>query len=399
MGGLGRIVVVGAGVMGGWTAFWLRRRGWEVTLVDQYGPGSSLASSGDETRVTRSAHGPDELYPRWQRNALEQWRRLEEEAHVRLVVPTGVTWFAHRDDGFEGESLANLARLGIPARRLEVDQLRERWPQIAPDGISWVLWEPEAAAIMARRGMIALADLFVRDGGFLERGRVLPPEGSDVVDGRLGRLRLADGRELRADAFVFAAGPWLPRLLPDVPSLELQVTRQEIVYFATPTGDSRFDAGALPTWVDYEGAFYGLPSIEGRGLKVAPDWPGPVVDPDHEERRLSDERVEAARSFVRLRFPALADQPVSEGRICQYETTPDTHFVIDRHPAWENAWVAGGGSGHGFKHGPSIGEYVSALASGDEAAAAALEPPDDRFVLRRRGAGQGMRTSGSPPSR
>jgi len=398
MAGLGRIVVVGAGVMGGWTAFWLRRRGWEVTLVDQYGPGSSLASSGDETRVTRSAHGPDELYPRWQRHALEQWRRLEEEAHVRLLVPTGVTWFAHREDGFEGESLATLARLGIPARRLEPGELRERWPQIAADGISWVLHEPEAAVIMARRGMLAVADLFARDGGSLDHGRVLPPDQTDGAGGRLRGLRLADGRELRADAFVLAAGPWLPRLLPDVASLELQVTRQEIVHFATPAGDARFDADALPTWVDYEGAFYGLPSIEGRGLKVAPDWPGPVVDPDHEERRLSDERVEAARRFLRRRFPALAHQPVAEGRICQYETTLDTHFVIDRHPAWENAWVVGGGSGHGFKHGPSIGEYVSALASGDEAAAAELAPPDDRFALRRRVAGQGMRTSGSPPS-
>jgi sarcosine oxidase len=396
MTGLGRIVVVGAGVMGGWSAFWLRRRGWEVTLIDQYGPGSSLASSGDETRVTRSAHGPDELYPRWQRHALEQWRRLEEEAHVALVVPTGVVWFAHRDDGFEGESLATLARLGIPAHRLEVTELGERWPQISVEGISWVLYEAEAAVLMARQGMLAVADLFVSDGGRLERGRVLPPDQTDSAGGRLHRLRLADGRQLNADAFVLAAGPWLPRLLPHV-ALELQVTRQEIVYFATPPGDGRFDAGALPTWVDYEGAFYGLPSIEGRGLKVAPDWPGPIVDPDSEDRRLSHERVKAARAFVRRRFPALATQPVAEGRICQYETTPDTNFIIDRHPAWENAWVVGGGSGHAFKHGPSIGEYVSALATGDEAAAADLVPADDRFALRPRAAGQGMRTSGAPP--
>ncbi|MGZ6300435.1 MAG: FAD-dependent oxidoreductase [Candidatus Limnocylindria bacterium] len=397
MAGQGRIVVVGAGVMGGWTAFWLRRRGLAVTLVDQYGPGSSLATSGDETRVTRSAHGSDDLYPRWQRLALDQWRLLEEEAHVRLVVPTGVVWFVHRDDGFEGVSLATLARLDIPAERLEVAEAARRWPQIAFDGIAWVLHEPEAAVVMARRAMLALADLFVRDGGIVERGRVLPLDETDGAGGRLHRLRVADGRQLSADAFVLAVGPWLPRLLPDVSALQLEITRQELVYFATPPGDGRFDAGVLPTWVDYEGAFYGLPSIEGRGLKVAPDWPGAVVDPDREERRLSDERVAAARDYVRRRFPAMGEQPVAEGRICQYETTPDTHFIIDRHPGWENAWVVGGGSGHGFKHGPSIGEYLSALVIGDEDAAVGLAPSDERFGLRPRSSGHGMRTSGAPP--
>ncbi len=392
----GRVVVVGAGVMGAWTALWLRRRGADVILVDQYVPGSSLATSGGDTRVSRSAHGSDELYPRWQRRALAQWRETEEAVHQRLVVETGVTWFAHASDGFEAESLATLTRLRIPVERLSLQALADRWPQVATDGIDWVLHEPEAAVIMARRAVAAVAGLLVRDGGALQRARILPPDATDGSGGRLRRLRTADGGALEADACVLAAGPWLPRLVPAL-SGQISVTRQEIVFFATPPGDHRFDAGVLPTWVDYEGAFYGLPSVEGRGFKVAPDWPGPIVDPDLEERRLSDERVAAARSFLGRRFPALAAQPVSEGRICQYETTPDTHFVIDRDPRWENVWVAGGGSGHAFKHGPVIGEYLSALVIGDEEAAAALTPPDERFALRPRVAGRGMRTSAAGP--
>ncbi len=382
--------------MGAWTALWLVRRGAAVTLVDQYPPGSSLATSGGDTRVSRSAHGSDEHYPRWQRRSLAQWRELEAAVHERLVVPTGVTWFAHAADGFEAESLATLTRMAIPVERLEADAAAQRWPQISTEGIRWVLHEPEAVVLMARRATAALGELFVRDGGALQRGRVLPPQETDGADGRLRRLRTAEGGVLEADAFVLAAGPWLPRLVPALDG-QLAVTRQELVFFATPPGDARFEAGALPTWVDYDAAFYGLPSVEGRGVKVAPDWPGPVVDPDHEERRLSDERVEAARAFVRRRFPALADQPVAEGRICQYETTPDTHFVIDRDPRWSNAWVAGGGSGHGFKHGPVIGEYLSALVAGDEQAAAELAPPDDRFAMRPRVAGRGMRTSAAGP--
>lgn len=391
-----RIVVVGAGVMGSWTALWLRRRGADVVLVDQYAPGSSVATSGGDTRVSRSAHASDELYPRWQRRSLVQWRALEEATHERLVVETGVTWFAHEQDGFEAESLATLTRLGIPAERLSAEAFAARWPQVAPDGIQWVLHEPEAAVVMARRAVAALAGLVVRDGGSLRRTRVLPPDETDGTGGRLHRLRTADRDHLQADAFVLAAGPWLPRLVPALDG-QISVTRQEIVFFATPPGDGRFEAGSLPTWVDYDSAFYGLPSVEGRGLKVAPDWPGPIVDPDHEDRRLSQERVSAAQAYVARRFPAMAGQPVAEGRICQYETTADTHFVIDRDPRWENAWVAGGGSGHAFKHAPAIGEYLSALVLADEAAAAALAPPDTRFALRPRTPGRGMRTSAAGP--
>jgi sarcosine oxidase len=376
------VVVVGAGAFGSWTALWLLRRGASVTLAEQYGPGNSLSSSGDESRVTRSAHGPDELYPRWQRRALDQWRALDPS----LFVPTGVTWFVGDDDAFEARSLAVLGRLGIPAERLEIDAAAERWPQIAMDGVRWILHEPEAGALMARRAVAAAVATFAAEGGRL----------------RIGRVRLADDRLLvedepiGADAIVFAAGPWLPKLLGPIPGLDLGVTRQEVVYFATPPGDDRFDAGGHPIWVEYGAAFYGLPSIEHRGFKVAPDWPGPIVDPDRQERRLTDERVDAARAYLRRRFPALGEQPVAEGRVCQYELTRDTHFVIDRHPRVPGGWIVGGGSGHGFKHAPVVGEYVSALMT--EAPIEEIAPPDDRFALRRRTDATGMRTAAAEPS-
>jgi sarcosine oxidase len=245
---------------------------------------------------------------------------------------------------------------------------------------------------------MAVSRAFAEDGGELRVAAALPPEQTDGDGRRLTRIRLRAGDTLESDAFVFACGPWLARLFPNLVGDLLTVTRQEIIYFAPPPGDGRFDAGPLPTWVDYDRAFYGIGSVEGRGLKVAPDWPGPEVDPDHEERRLSDERVEAARAFMGRLFPAMAGRPVSEGRVCQYELTADTHFILDRHPAWSNAWIVGGGSGHGFKHGPAIGEYLAALVMADADAAAQLAPPDDRFALRPRVPATGMRTAGAPPS-
>ena len=373
-----RVVVIGAGVFGAWTALWLLRRGASVTLVEQYGPGNPLSSSGDESRVTRSAHGPDDHYPRWQRRALAQWRELDPS----LVVPAGATWFAAAGDAFEAQSLEVLGRLGIPAERVEVAEAARRWPQISMDGVAWVLHEPEAAALLARRAVAATVRAFVAEGGELQVGRAsLDQDGVVRVDGGTPSF----------DAVVFAAGPWLPKLLGDL-VVDLAVTRQEVVYVATPPGDDRFDAGNHPIWVEYGAAIYGLPSIEHRGFKVAPDTPGPIVDPDTQDRRLTDEGVALARRYLARRFPALADRPVAEGRVCQYETTPDTHFIIDRLPALGtlNAWVVGGGSGHGFKHGPAVGEYLSGLVTGQPVAD--LAPPDDRFALRPRVAGLGMRT-------
>jgi glycine/D-amino acid oxidase-like deaminating enzyme len=374
------VVVIGAGAFGSWTALWLRRRGASVTLVEQYGPGNSLSSSGDESRVTRSAHGADTHYPLWQRRALDHWTNLDQDLFVR----TGVLWLARRDDGFEADSATSLERLVIPCERLKADALRARFPHMQTDDIAWGLYEPEGGVLLARRAVAATARAFVREGGEIRIG-LARLEGEAV---------LVEAERLEADAFVFAAGPWLPKLLGSVAGLELKVPQQEVIYFATPPGDDRFDAGNHPTWVEYDAAFYGLPSIEGRGFKVAPDWPGPIVDPDRQERRLSDERVEASRAYLRRRFPTLADQPVAEGRVCQYELTADTHFIIDRHPAFAGGWVVGGGSGHGFKHGPVVGEYLAALVMGE---ASDLAPPDERFALRHRAPAPGVRTSGANP--
>jgi glycine/D-amino acid oxidase-like deaminating enzyme len=308
-------------------------------------------------------------------------------------VRTGVLWLAGAEDGMEADSRATLSALSIPVERLSPQELMARWPQISTDGLAWALYEPEGGALMARRATAAAARDFTDAGGRFRHAAVGPPQAT--AESRLGRIALSDGSVLEADVFVFAAGPWLAALLPDVVgSQRLAVTRQEVVYLSPPAGDARFDAGNLPIWVEYAAAFYGIPSIEGRGMKFAPDRPGPIIDPEHLERRPTDEALAAAHDYARLRFPALAGSPVNESRVCQYESTADSHFIIDRHPAWEDAWVVGGGSGHGFKHGPAIGEYAAALVTADEAIAAELAPPDDRFRLADRApAGAGLRTA------
>ena len=367
------VVVVGAGVMGAWTALQARRQGRQTTLIDAFGAGHSRATSGDETRIIRASHGVDPFYARWSREAREAWIALGEASGERLFVPAGALWFAHAEDGFEASSEATLRKLGIPVERLSRAALAGRWPQLAADDLAFAVFEPEAGLLMARRGVAAVARQFEAEGGRFELASATP--------GRQHRRRLeavvtGDGTRIAADQFVFAAGPWLPRLFPEVAGNLIRVTKQDVVFVGPPAGDRRFDADELPCWVDYGAAFYGIPAVEGRGMKLAPDRYGPVFDPTNGERIVDPESVRLARRYLSRRFPGLAGAPVVETRVCQYETTPDSHFVIDRHPDLDNAWLVGGGSGHGFKHGPVIGRHVVARLGGADPA-----PGEERFGL------------------
>ena len=359
--------------MGAWTAFWASRKGLTTTLVDAWGAGHPRATSGDETRIIRSSYGSDVLYARWARQALDHWRRFGEEWGERLFEPVGTLWFGHRLDGFEAASLAVLRAEGIPVEQLAVDEARRRWPQIDFEDNAFVVYEPEAGALMARRGTLAATRAFERDGGRFELAAARPGRttGRRMVDVILG-----DERRLAAGTFVFAAGPWLPRLFPDLLGPLIRVTKQDVFFFGPTGGDGRYAGGPMPTWVDYDAAFYGVPGLDGRGPKLAPDRYGPVFDPSLGERIVDPDSTRLAREYAARRFPGLAGQPIVETRVCQYETTPDSHFIIDRHPDYDNVWIAGGGSGHAFKHGPRIGEYLA-----DRIGGTPLGPDEARFSL------------------
>ena len=387
MTGRGSLVVVGAGTMGAWTALQAARAGWQVTLVDAYGAGSPRATSGDETRIIRASHGTDRFYTRWSRDAREAWLAFGEEVGEAFLVPAGALWFAHREDGFEAASVATLREMDIPVERLAPDEVATRWPQVAAMDLAFAVFEPEAGLLMARRSVARVARRVVELGGTVELAWARP--GRRAPDGRLEDVELGDGRRLTADRFVFACGPWLPRVFPDIATDLVRVTKQDVCFVGPAGGDGRFDAAALPCWVDYDASYYGIPAVDGRGMKIAPDRYGPVFDPSAGERLIDPDTVRLARTYLARRFPDLAGAPIVETRVCQYETTPDTHFVIDRHPALENAWLVGGGSGHGFKHGPVIGRYVTQLLEGREASA-----EERRFAIGPRSAGEtgGMRT-------
>lgn len=377
------VAVIGAGTFGAWTARHLRRAGHAVTLVDAFAPGHSRASSGGESRIIRMGYGDRALYSRWARESLGQWKRLFAEAgQPDLFRETGVLWLGHDEDLHVDVTARTLDRLGIATESLAPADLAARFPALDFTGITRGVLEPGSGVLLARRAVTAVADQAVSHGVHYRAASVEPPGPC----WRGEALHLNDGTRLSAGAFVFACGPWLPRLFPDLLGPLLRPTRQEVFFFGAPSGDRRFTPPALPTWIDFHAGAYGLPDIEGRGAKVGLTALGPAFDPDRGDRTPTLEGIAAAHGFAASRLPALRDAPLLEARVCQYTNTPTGDLLLDRHPDHDNVWLAGGGSGHGFKLGPAVGAYVASLVAGTASAEdlvglPAMRPEQERTVL------------------
>jgi sarcosine oxidase len=351
------IVVVGAGVFGSWTAWHLARRGRRVLLVDAYGPGNARASSAGESRIIRMGYGADEIYTRWAQRSFEQWRAFFASiARPELFVPTGVLWLAGSDDPRVSDTAETLARCGVRFESLDVPELKRRYPQIGMQDIAGGLLEPDSGVLIARRAVAAVVEDAVRAGAEYQTAAIATPNGS----GKIPSITTLAGERISAGQFVFACGAWLGKVFPDVLADRIFPSRQEVFFFGVPAGDARFAPPALPTFLFQQELSYGMPDIENRGLKIALDSHGEHVDPDTQSRIVSPQATQEIRDFVARRFPALRGAPIVETRVCQYENTSSGDFLIDRHPEISNLWFAGGGSGHGFKHGPAMGEYVTA---------------------------------------
>jgi monomeric sarcosine oxidase len=358
------VVVVGAGVFGAWTAWHLARRGKNVLVLEAYGASHSRASSGGETRIIRMSYARDEIYTRWSHRSLALWKELSAACGQPLFQQTGVLWLEGGDIGRLRDSQDALERCGIRHEVMDPAALATRYPQVNFAGVTRGLLEPESGVLMARRGVQAVIDEATKQGATFRIAQVVAPTES----GPLASVSTTSGENFSAAQFVFACGPWLGRVFPELLGSRIFPTRQEVFFFGTPPGDARFRPPALPTWLFNNDEVYGMPDIESRGLKLALDTHGPLVDPDLQSRIVSAEGADWARAYVARRFPALNGAPITETRVCQYENTSNGDFLIDRHPEMGNVWLAGGGSGHGFKHGPAFGEHLAGLICGEQKA-------------------------------
>jgi glycine/D-amino acid oxidase-like deaminating enzyme len=355
------VVVVGAGAFGGWTALELRERGARVTLVDAYGPGNSRASSGGESRNLRSAYGDRDLYTRWAEAGWLLWKKREEEFGRQLVFPSGSFSFLTPQARAIQQTVFD--RLKVPYEVLQTEEARRRWPQINFADGEIAFYEPRSGVVKANASMVAVAEAFARKGGEIRLGK------AELGAGAGGRLQniLVNGERLDAGAFVFAAGPWLPKLLPQLLGEKIVTPRVELFFLGSAAGDPRYRWDRLPNITEGGGAY--TSSDIGSGLKVRLIQPARLMDPDLGDRFPTHALEQDAYAYARRRMPGLVGQPVTATFVCQVEYTDNNHFLIDQHPDYANAILAGGGSGHAFKMGPVLGGKLADRVTGAAVAA------------------------------
>jgi len=344
-----------------WTAYHLRNSGNSVLLLDAFGAANDRSSSGDESRVVRLGYGSDELYTRSAVRSLSMWMEILEDRRVMpLFQRTGSLWMGKKNDRYMQETVRVLRATGVKLEEFSGGELGKRFPQFETEDVEWATLETESGALLACHAVRAVLDSYtVRGGKFAIRKVVAPPHRVR----NLSSITTEKGEEISAAVFVFACGPWLGKIFPDLLRQRLFVTRQQVFYFATPQG-TLYHPARLPVWYHQEDQCYGLPDLNKHGVKAVSDRYGPAFDPDTGDRSVNGEGLAEIRAYLARRLPSLANASVVDSKVCQYENTSSGDFLLDRHPEADNVWLAGGGSGHGFKHGPTVGEYLSQQIDG-----------------------------------
>lgn len=364
------IAVVGAGAFGAWTALHLQQSGAQVTLIDQYGPANSRATSGGETRGVRTGYGGRStglLWTTWAKESIEKWRAWDEQWQDMLLPRVFFTTsdLIMRDEwtDFMEATRNNWDELGVRYEVIDADEIRRRWPVIDVTDITVALWEQDAGVVRARRAIESVAQVFQHEGGdvAIARAAMGPNTGR-----HLDALQLEPAEALSAGTYVFALGPWYPKAFPELMGDKVRIPIGHVVYLRTPPGDNSYSYPNLPSY-NFPGVT-GWPALgpDNRGFRVRTGGHGGENDPDTSRRWLEPEEFDRPRAFVARRFPGLVDAPISETRACHYEISASGNFFFDHHPDFDNVWFAGGGSAEGFKFGPKIGDYMAGRVLGTE---------------------------------
>jgi len=345
------VAVVGAGVFGGWTALCLREMGLSVVLIDQYGPGNSKSSSGGEVRGMRAHYGDREYYTRWAIAAMEQWKIREAEFGTKLYFESGVLGVSQAPPAPGVRAIFD--KLKFPYEVLTREELTKRWPQIAteasPDVVGF--YYPRGGTLKAHASCVAVANSFQKKGGrfVLARASIVPNSRANLQS-----LTLSSGETVSAGTFIVAAGPWLLTMFPELLNKKLKVARSGHGMIGLPAAQGRdYSYPILPNTNAM------LPNVDGLGLAVMMTVGTTAVDPDtHDRVPTAEAKADVLARTVQW-FPALKGQPFINAHVCQLDSTVDSNFIIDKHPGFDNVWLAGGGSDHGFKFGPVTGDYVA----------------------------------------
>ena len=350
-------VVVGLGGFGSAAAYHLAARGLRVLGLDPHGPAHAHGSSHGESRIVRQAYFEGSAYVPMLRRAYELWDRLGHDSGERLLRRTGGLFLGRPGRHvFEG-SLGAAREWGLAHEVLDARGVTARFPALTPPAGTAGLLERDAGVVPPERAVAAHLRLAAAAGADLRHG-----EGAVSWSATDAGVRVTTAAGVHdAGMLVLAPGRWAPELLADL-ALPLRVERRVMHWFRPPGGVAPFEPGALPVWIwdrDDGTAPYGFPALAGAdgGVKVAVHFSA-----DRPADAWTGEEVGALLAPL---LPGLGREVVRSVD-CWYTLTPDEHFVIGRHPAYDRVLLACGFSGHGFKFTPVVGEALAALACGEQ---------------------------------
>lgn len=366
------VIVAGLGAFGSAAARALARRGANVLGLDRYQPPHELASHGGRTRIIREAYFEAPLYVPLVRAAFDAWNALGEDTGRRLFQPTGGLMIGPADGELIQGTLASVREHSIAHELLGAVDLRARFPRLEVRDAAVGVLEERAGVLDGPACVEALLSSASDAGARLNFGE--PVEAwTTTADGV--EVTTPSG-EYGADALVLATGPWMGRMLAGDGLPRLRVERHVVHWFRPPAAPASFQAPDFPVtvWEHVPGRFfYTIPDL-GEGVKAALHRGGQVTDPEQVRREVTDGDRDAIHHLVQRFLPGLAGTIVGSS-VCLYTNTPDGNFLLGRHPREPRVILAGGGSGHGFKFAPVIGELAADLAM-DEAPPYDLSPLD-----------------------
>jgi sarcosine oxidase len=352
------VIVLGTGGVGSAAVYHLARRGAKVLGIDQFPGGHDRGSSHGQTRVIRQAYFEHPDYVPLLLRAYELWRELEQEAATDLLHQVGLLQVGP-PEGFVVHGVLEAARQhGLAVESLSGDEVSRRFPGFDAPAGSVGVFEPAAGYLKVERCVLAHLAAAKQYGaelrfGLTARSWHAEPRGVRVA---------TDHGDFSAAQLVITAGPWAPQLLADL-GVPLVVRRKHLYWF--PTSDRRYDeASGCPTYL-YElpgGVYYGFPSVDELGVKVAEHTGGETIsDPANDPRPLDPADLARVQSFLAECLPSVGQQ-FGTRSVCFYTMSPDEHFLVDRHPGRPNVSFVAGLSGHGFKFTSVLGEALADLA-------------------------------------
>ena len=356
-------LIVGSGIFGITAAVELAKRKYKVAVINPDTIPHHLAASTDITKVVRMEYGNDKEYFRMAEICIDRWKdwndlfgkKLYNEVGFLMLCKDKIEGDCH---SFEKSSYQNLIESGYSPDRMNAESIKERFPAVNNSVYIDANFNPKGGYVESSLVVEKLTE-YARSLG-VEIYQQQTAETFIVEKGKLQEVKTREGNTFQCGHGLVAAGANTPYLLPELQPY-MKVTGHP-VFWLKPKNSKYFSSPYLSIFAAdiSNSGWYGFPFLPKYGvIKIAKHSSGIPIHPENSDRQIKGNEVEKMRSFLKMTLPELVDAPLVHTRRCLYTDTLDGHFWIDNHPEIKGLSVSSGGSGHGFKMAPLLGEIAA----------------------------------------